>query len=57
MVLVLNNAYAGTLFSFMSVKKMGPVINSLKDLAYSNDTQFIVQAGTDMVNQFLVKAI
>ncbi len=52
MVVVLNNAYAGCLLSFLSVKKIGPAINSLGDLANSSDTQLIAQAGT--VDRFLV---
>ena len=54
MVVVLNNAYAGCLLSFLSVKKIGPPINSLGDLANSTNTQLIIQAGSDMANRFLV---
>ena len=33
--IVLANAYAGTLFSFLSVAKLQPIINSLDELANS----------------------
>jgi hypothetical protein len=54
MVVVLSNAYAGCLLSFLSVKKIGPSIKSLGDLANSTDTHLIIQAGTDFTNRLLV---
>ena len=55
MVVVLANAYAGKLLSFLSVAKLEPVINSLDELAKSDTCQLIVQGGEDLVNDFLVK--
>jgi hypothetical protein len=54
MTVVLANAYAGTLLSFLSVTKLQPTINSLEDLAKSKTCQLIVQGGTDLTNDFLV---
>ena len=54
MTVVLSISYASTLTSFLSVKKLGPVINSLEDLSNSKDTQLVGQAGTEIFDQFLV---
>ena len=54
MAVVLANGYAGTLFSFMSVKKLEPAINSLDDLARSKETQLIIPPYKDLFGQFLV---
>ena len=54
MTVVLANAYAGTLLSFLTVKKLNEPINSLDELANSKSCQLIVQGGTDFTNQFLV---
>ena len=54
MSVVLANAYASTLLSFLSVTKLGPIINSLEELADSKNVNVIVQAGTDITNRFLV---
>ena len=51
---VLANAYAGCLLSFMSVNKLGPIINSLDELALSKDTQLVAQGGADITNLFIV---
>ena len=40
----------------MTVTKLGPVINSLNDLAHSKDTQLVGQANTDIFNRFLVQS-
>ena len=55
MTVVLVNMYAGTLFSFMSVRKFGAVINSLDDLARWNDTQLTVHLERDFTDRFLVR--
>ena len=39
---VLTNAYAGTLFSFVSVSKLEPIVNSLEELAKSDNLQFLI---------------
>ena len=53
MTIVLANGYAGTLFSFLSVAKLEPVINSLEELANS-DVNLMIQAHTDLSKRFLV---
>ena len=53
---VLSNAYAGTLFSFLSVTKLEPAIDSVKDLAYNTDNvTLLVQSNSVFANQLLVK--
>ena len=54
MVVVLANAYAGTLLSYLSVVKLEQPINSMNELAKSKTCQLIVQGGEDLVNDFLV---
>ena len=54
---VLANAYAGTLLSFMAVKKMGPVIDSIDELAHAKDVKLIVPAGADYTNKLLVNNV
>ena len=51
---VLANAYAGTLFSFLSVAKLEPIVNSFEALAKSNEVQIIVQARTELALHYLV---
>ena len=51
---VLANGYAGTLFSFLSVAKLQPVINSIEELANSKDVQLMVQARSVLAEHFLV---
>ena len=54
MVVILANAYAGMLLSFLSVTKLEPAINSLEELANSKSCQLLIQGGSDVTNQFLV---
>ena len=54
MTVVLANAIAGTLLSFLSVTKLGLVINSIDELAHSKTCKLIIQGGSDITNQFLV---
>jgi len=54
MTVVLANAYAGTLLAFLSVPKLEPFINSLKELAYSENVQLIVTARSELAFSFLV---
>ena len=56
MTIVLANGYAGTLFSFLSVAKLEPVINSLEKLADS-DVNLMIQAHTDLSKRFLVQSL
>ena len=53
-VLVLDNAYAGTLFSFLSVPKLEPIVNSLEELANDKHLQIIIQDRNELANRFLV---
>ena len=55
LTVVLANAYAGTLFSFLSVAKLEPAINSLDELAKTTNIQLVLQAHTELADQFLVK--
>ena len=54
---VLANGYAGTLFSFLSVAKLEPIINSLEELANSKDVQLIIQDRVDLALRFLESSI
>lgn len=51
---VLANGYAGTLFSFLSVAKLEPAINSLEELANSNEVKLLVQHRTELADRLLV---
>jgi len=55
--IVLANAYAGTLFSFLSVAKLESAINSLDELAKTTNIQLVLQAHTELADQILVKGI
>jgi len=57
MAVVLSNAYAGTLFSFLSVAKLEPIVNSLDELAQSKYLQLIVQDRSEMSIRFKVMVI
>lgn len=54
MTVVLANGYAGTLFSFLSVTKLEPIINSVEDLAYSKDVKLILQDRSEYAYRILV---
>ena len=54
MTVVLANAYAGCLFSFMSANKLEPIIGSLDQLAHSKDTQLVAQVGGLTASRVLV---
>ena len=56
MTVVLANGYAGTLFSFLSVAKLEPIINSLEELAMSNDIQLVTQAHSIWVGYLMVSS-
>jgi len=55
MAVVLANGYAGTLFSFLSVAKLEPIINSLEELGNSKDVTLIIQDRSELANRFLVQ--
>ena len=54
MCVVLANGYAGTLFSFLSVAKLEPAINSLEELANSNEVKLLVQHRTELADRLMV---
>lgn len=51
---VLANAYAGTLFSFLSVAKLEPIVNSLEELANTKHLKLLVLDRGELANRFLV---
>jgi len=57
LTVVLANAYAGVLFSFLSVARLEPIINSLAELADSKDVQLIINDRLDFTNRLLVSSI
>ena len=57
MTVVLANAYAGTLLSFLTVQKLQQPINSIEELAESKTCQLIVQGGSEWTKIFLVGQI
>ena len=54
MTVVLANGYAGVLFSFMSVTKLEQPINSIEELASSDEITLLTQSDTELTNRFLV---
>ena len=58
MTVVLANGYAGTLFSFLSVAKLEPAINSLEELANANkNLQLIIQDKKKLTDRLMVREI
>ena len=57
MTVVLANGYGGVLFSFMSVTKLDQPINSLEELANSNEITLLTQSETELTNRFLVRLL
>ena len=53
---VLFNSYNCTLITYLTVPKMKPAINSLEDLAASKDVKLVVEFGSVLGSQFLVRA-
>ena len=55
MTVVLANAYGGVLFSFLSVVKLEPVVNSIEDLANNNNNlQLIIQDKSKLSDRLMV---
>ena len=54
MCVVLANAYAGVLFSFLSVAKLEPIVKSLEELANAKQLKLIVQDRSELANRYLV---
>ena len=54
MAVVLANAYAGTLFSFLSVAKLEPIVNSLQEMARAKQLKLIVKDRSELSDRFLV---
>lgn len=57
MCVVLANAYGGVLFSFLSVPKLEPIVNSLEELGNAKKLQLIVQDKTEMAERLMVRTI
>jgi hypothetical protein len=57
MAVVLANAYAGTLFSFLTVTKLEPIVNSLEELSNSKQLQLLIQDRTVLADRLLVQHI
>ena len=55
MTIVLANGYAGVLFSFLSVPKLEPIVNSLEELAESKTVQLVTLEKTTWALQLMVK--
>ena len=54
LTVVLANAYAEVLFSFLSVAKLEPPINYLEELANSNDVQLLVLSQSEYAFKLFV---
>jgi hypothetical protein len=54
MAVVLANGYGGVLFSFLSVTKLEPIVNSLEELAQSKHLELIIQDRTELGFRFMV---
>lgn len=54
MCVVLANGYGGVLFSFLSVQKLQPALNSLEEIAKSKDVKFSVLSRSELATRFLV---
>lgn len=54
MAVVLANAYGGVLFSFLSVSKLEPALNSMEEVAQSKDVQILTQDRTELAIRLLV---
>ena len=58
MCVVLANAYAGVLFSFLSVAKLEPIVKSLEELANANkNLQLIIQDKKKLTDRLMVREI
>ena len=57
MCVVLANAYAGILFSFLSVAKLEQPINSIEEMVKLNDVQLIALDHLPLTDRFLVYSI
>ena len=55
MTVVLANGYGGVLFSFLSVAKLEPAVNSLEELANANNLSLIVQDKSVLSDRLLVR--
>lgn len=54
MMVVLVNAYTGTLMSYLTVPKLRPIVNTLEELAASSETQMTVDFELGKARMFLV---
>lgn len=54
MMVVLVNAYTGTLRSYMTVPKLDPIVNTLTELAVGSETKMTVDIQLGKARMFLV---
>jgi hypothetical protein len=53
-MVVLVNAYTGTLMSYLTVPKLRPIVNTLEELAASSETRMTVDFELGKARMFLV---
>lgn len=54
MTVILINAYASNLISFLTVPKLNPIVESFEDLAASRDLKLAVDTNSVIADQILV---
>ena len=54
-MVVLVNAYTGTLMSYLTVPKLKPIVNTLEELAASSETKMTVDFELGKARMFLVR--
>ena len=53
-MIVLVNAYTGTLTAFLTVPKLKPTINTFEELANSKERTLIIEPDADLAFKFMV---
>ena len=54
MMMVLVNAYSGTLTSYLAVPKLRPIVNTLTELAASSETEITTDFGMEQTKMIWV---
>ena len=57
MMVIVVNAYTGTLMSYLTVPKLRPIVNTLAELAASSETQMTVDFELGKARMFLVSKV
>ena len=57
MMVIVVNAYTGTLMSYLTVPKLRPIVNTLAELAVSRETQMTVDVELGKARMFLVSKV